>query len=244
MKTTTAIEILTSLKAEAESSDLRPPGDLTAWKGKVRGVLVEALGPGDDLIIRLDEIHYTLTAYSSSTPQSSFDRAREAGIAKACGVVEAAVFQLRLREEDDREPTDQRSFDPELWEHVKDLITSEDWSKIPSQTAIFVENHVRLWAGDPKDKNGDSLYGKALWAKVLEDSSELRLGARASEWEGWRFLGMGFAQAVSNVDRHRIQKRDDARRYASGVLGLGSLLLTQLRFEHSEVIGDEGRSDP
>lgn len=49
---------------------------------------------------------------------------------------------------------------------------------------------------------------------------------------------MGFAQALGNVDRHRIQKRDDARRYAIGVLGVGSLLLTQLRYEHSEVIED------
>ena len=43
---------------------------------------------------------------------------------------------------------------------------------------------------------------------------------------------MGFAQAIGNVDRHRIQSRSDAKKYAIGVLGLGSLLLTQLRYEH------------
>ena len=36
-------------------------------------------------------------------------------------------------------------------------------------------------------------------------------------------LGMGFAQALSNVDRHNIQRRIDAKRYAFGVLGVGSL---------------------
>jgi hypothetical protein len=49
---------------------------------------------------------------------------------------------------------------------------------------------------------------------------------------------MGFAQAMGNVDRHRIQQRQDARRYAIGVFGLGSLLLTQLRYEHSDLIED------
>ena len=52
-------------------------------------------------------------------------------------------------------------------------------------------------------------------------------------------LGMGFAQALSNVDRHHIQDRDDARRYAIGVLGLGSLLLTQLRHEHADHFAEE-----
>jgi hypothetical protein len=43
---------------------------------------------------------------------------------------------------------------------------------------------------------------------------------------------MGFAMALRNVDTHRIQRRDDDKRYALGVLGTGSLLLTQLRYEH------------
>ena len=50
---------------------------------------------------------------------------------------------------------------------------------------------------------------------------------------------MGFAQALGNVDRHRIQSRDDAQRYAIGVLGLGSLLLTQLRHEHGDLIEEQ-----
>ena len=56
---------------------------------------------------------------------------------------------------------------------------------------------------------------------------------------------MGFAQALGNVDRHRIQSREDAQRYAIGVLGLGSLLLTQLRHEHGDLLhprpADRGR---
>ncbi len=36
-----------------------------------------------------------------------------------------------------------------------------------------------------------------------------------------------------------IQKRGDAKRYALGVLGLGSLSLTQLRYEHGDILKTE-----
>ena len=74
--------------------------------------------------------------------------------------------------------------------------------------------------------------------RVFNDESDWRLGSRTGEREGWRALATGFAQALSNVDRHKIQRRQDAQRYAIGVLGLGSLILTQLRHEHAELIED------
>lgn len=89
---------------------------------------------------------------------------------------------------------------------------------------------VRRWAG-----LDGGVVGKGLYAAALADNAELQLGSRGGEWEGWRMLGMGFAQAVGNVDRHHIQDRPDARRYAIGALGLASLLLTQLRYQHSEI---------
>jgi len=49
---------------------------------------------------------------------------------------------------------------------------------------------------------------------------------------------MGLAQAIGNVARHRIEKRPDARAYALGVLGTGSLLLTQIRWEHEDLVID------
>jgi hypothetical protein len=52
------------------------------------------------------------------------------------------------------------------------------------------------------------------------------------EQQGWQQFATGFVQALSNVNRHRIQNRDDAKAYAIGVLGAGSLLLTQLRYQH------------
>lgn len=239
MRPERAIAALQELKGIAEeTSDLTTDADLTSWQGKVRGVFVAALGQTDHLIERFDEVRYSLGFWTDSTPESAWVSARQAGVREACGVIDAALYQLHLFTEDPDEPTDSRAYDPDLWAHVKELAEAEDWGKVASQTAIFVESHLRTWAGDPKDKNNESLFGKALYATVLADASDLRLGARAGEREGWRFLGMGFAQALGNVDRHRIQKREDARRYAIGVLGLGSLLLTQLRYEHPEVIED------
>lgn len=238
MRAERALEALEELKEASTTPEVIRGGEhLTAWKGKVRGVLVAALGADDHLVERLDKVSYSLSFFSSSTPNSAFDDARTRGIRNACGVIEAAVYQLRLTL-DDEEPVDVRSFDPDLWEHVKRLVEHDDWGKVASQTAIFVEDRIRHWSGDPKNSRGDSMVGKDLMGRVFADESDWRLGARAAEREGWRALATGFAQALSNVDRHRIQRRDDARRYALGVLGLGSLLLTQLRYEHGDLIED------
>jgi hypothetical protein len=58
--------------------------------------------------------------------------------------------------------------------------------------------------------------------------------------DGWRFLAVGFASALGNVDRHNIQDRADLKQYAFGVLGLASLLLVQVRFTHPDAIGAGG----
>lgn len=243
MRRERAMEALELLRDEAEDERVKAGGEgLAAWKAKVRSVLAAALGPGDDIVKKFDamKFHYT-GAQWSGMDNSVFIKTRHARIRDACGLIEAALHHLELLSGDD-DPVDERAFDPDLWDFVKGLVEDEDWGKVASQTAIFIENHVRDWAGDPKDRNGDSLIGKVLFSTVFADESDWRLGARAGEREGWRFLGMGFAQALSNVDRHRIQKRDDARRYAIGVLGLGSLLLTQMRFEHSELMDDPPRA--
>lgn len=157
---------------------------------------------------------------------------------EGCGYIDAAIFELRLLTNDDA-PVDERSFDPDLWDHVKSIVGDEDWGKVASLVATFVEDRVRVWAGRPRDKNGEDLYGKGLYAAVFAEAGEYRLGKHKGEWEGWRMLGMGFAQAIGNVDRHHVQNRAAARRYAIGVLGLGSLLLTQLRYEHGERLSED-----
>lgn len=243
MKPGRAIAALEDLKKEALSPGVQGGDDLTAWQGKVRGVLVAALGRDDHLVDRFDQVGYSPGIWGLETPHSVFMESQREGIREACGVIDAVLYQLRLRTEDEDEPVDARAYDLELWEHVKGLVEAKDWGKVASQTAIFVEDRLRSWAGDPKNARGESLVGKDLMGRVLADDSDWRLGSRAAEREGWRSLGTGFASALSNVDRHRIQKRQDARRYAIGVLGLGSLLLTQMRFEHGDLIEDRETGD-
>ncbi|KWV29764.1 hypothetical protein AWV63_26740 [Micromonospora rifamycinica] len=186
------------------------------------------------MVDRFDKVRYSLGVFTDLTPDAAFQEATRRGVRKACELIDAAIWELGLTGGD--EPVDEHAYDPELWAYIKTEVEDGEWGKVASQTAIFVENHVRTWAGNPQDRNDNNLVGKALYLKVFDDASDYRLGRQASEREGWRYLGMGFAQALSNVDRHRIQTRDDAKRYALGVLGLGSLLLTQLRYEHGDIL--------
>lgn len=229
--------MLRELREEASTAEVMNGGEgLTEWKAKVAGVLTSALGPDDGIVqrFRLMKFSYQGPAWSGMD-RTVYTTSRHARIRDACGLMAAAIHQLELEAETD-EPVDEHAFDADLWAFVRALVEAEDWGKVASQTAIFVESRVRDWAGDPKDKSGEGMVGKTLFLHVFADDSDWRLGARAGEREGWRFLGMGFAQALGNVDRHKVQRRDDARRYAVGVLGLGSLLLTQLRWEHGDLI--------
>lgn len=140
------------------------------------------------------------------------------------------MYALELAAETD-EPVDESSFDPELWIYVCGLVESGDWGKVAAQAAVFTEDKVRRWSAQDA-----SSVGKGLYANAMGDAGELRLGGLKGEWEGWRGLGMGLAQAIGNVDRHHVQSPVDQRRYAVGVMGLASLLLTQMRYQHSEVI--------
>ena len=65
---------------------------------------------------------------------------------EGAGVLEAAIYEI----EELSEPPDfasSVSIDPELWEHVRRLVESEQWAQVASQTAIFIESKTRQWAG-------------------------------------------------------------------------------------------------
>jgi hypothetical protein len=230
MRPALAIEELTKLKTEAESTDgfTGHTGDLDSWKARVRLVIVRSLGADNNLVKKLDDVRYGPMVAWSGMPEDSWKNAQRSGVRTALGYVDAAIYELGFIGGD--EPVDEHAYDPELWAHVKTQVEDGDWAKVASQTAIFIENQIRTWAGDPKEPSGNNMVGKQLFNEVF--GKTFPLGAQPGEAEGWRFLGMGFAQALSNVDRHRIQTRDDAKRYALGVLGVASLLLTQLRYEH------------
>lgn len=125
--------------------------------------------------------------------------------------------------------------DADLWEHIEELVRIEAWSKIPAAVATFVEDWFRKRGGDPRHESGAKLVGADLFNRVLRDYP---LGDQESERAGWRFLAMGLAQAIGNLHRHNIEDRQDAEQLAWGVVGLGSLLLGELRLA---LPGESGR---
>ncbi|MEU9821756.1 TIGR02391 family protein [Pseudonocardia alni] len=245
MDSSRAVKELKDLREQAVNNSVVGGGaDFTSWKARGKTVLLTALGKESHLVESWDDISYSLSIWTTSTPRSAWVDARRRGLEKAIGIIDAAIYEIELSADLVSAPVevDSELFDPELWAYVSALADAGDWGKVPSQVVIFVEDTLRVWAGYPVDTRGEQLFGANLFASVLGDSSELRLGSRSSEHEGWRSIATGLAKAVGNVDRHRIQQRSDAKKYAIGVLGMASLLLTQLRHEHGDLIAERRSS--
>lgn len=242
VKLDAAISALQELKnqAEVDPMALCPPGPLDTWRSKVMVVMERALGKDSQILSVFSAIQYGLVYVSDSTTEIAWRSAFQRGLLLAVGQVEAAIYQLQLMGEEDEVKVDDHGFDPDLWAYVKGLVENKDWDKVASAAVTFVENHFRVWTGSPKNTSGGNFVGKTLFTQILGKESDYRLGNEAGEWEGWLYLGMGFAQALGNRDRHNVKKREDVKLYALGVLGLGSLLLTQMRYQHGDILNSDG----
>ncbi|MGB6164963.1 MAG: TIGR02391 family protein [Pseudonocardiaceae bacterium] len=122
---------------------------------------------------------------------------------------------------------------PELWEHIAPEIQTEAWGKVASQAVIFTEDRIRKWAGRPVSE-----VGKDLAIAIFGKAGQFQMGQTDGEIQGWQLFAQGIAQALRNVDAHRIQNRPDHKRYALGLVGACSLLLTQMRYEHGNRFRD------
>jgi hypothetical protein len=151
---------------------------------------------------------------------------------KAQGTLDAAIAELELLA-DDVPVADESGIDPELWEHIAPEIQAEAWGKVASQAVIFTEDRIRKWAGRPANEVGKDL-AVAIFGKV----GPFQMGRTEGEIQGWQLFAQGIAQALRNVDAHRIQDRPDHKRYALGLVGACSLLLTQMRYEHGNRFRD------
>jgi hypothetical protein len=219
---------LSFLRERLAELDELPPGygtpQFMEWQQKTTRTLKRIFGPDHEFVHDLRRIRFVSRSDDPRYERGAF----EAGASKAAALLKGASYELEFLIEPSKFASD-ASIDPELWEHVHHLIESEQWAQVASQTAIFVESKSRQWTGLP-----DSKFGKDLMVAVLKPGEgRFPLGRTAGEAEGWLALGIGILMAVGNADRHRIQKRDDAKRYGMGVLGAGSLLLTQLRHQYS-----------
>jgi hypothetical protein len=146
----------------------------------------------------------------------------------AVRIIQAWPWELD-RQAPATDPLSEATIDPELWQHVRGLVDAGAWEKVAREAAVFVESKLRAWGGLQAVKGSDDLFKTALGTGYF-----LLGGQVPSENQGWHQLGTGFAMALRNRAGHRVEARGDARRYALGVLGLASLLLTEFRHDYRD----------
>lgn len=242
MKPDKAIAELLQLKAQADAPEVRRGGpEHNRWRSSVLAVMQSSLPASSGTTTQFSAVRYHVGVYSGSPGEAARDATYFAArVDDAAGFIAAAIYELGLLVGDGEVAA--ASYESELWGHVRHSVEEERWNQVASDAAIFVEDKVRRWSGRPTDASGRALVGKDLFGKAFGVGGPLVLGSQANEAEGWRFLALGFASALGNVDRHNIQDRSDIKQYALGVLGLASLLLTQISHTHPQVVAASGSS--
>lgn len=241
-----AAQLLTQLSQKAEDDAIRSATpESETWRHNVRSILARALGSDSHLVATFDQVRFFPgpSAMSAYVEEAVLERRRievyERAVDRVRAIIDAALFEIGTGGGDATKPSGS-NIDGQLWAYVRKLVESADWQNLPAAVAIFVESKIRAWG-----EFGRDTYGKVLYQKAFADDGELRLGGARGEWEGWRALATGLATAVGNNDRHHVQQREDMERYAMGVLGVGSLILTQVRYQHAEIVLERnGTSTP
>ncbi|WP_158605473.1 TIGR02391 family protein [Amycolatopsis panacis] len=195
-------------------------------------VLRNSLGDESSALKEFIALRYFVGFWVNSPDQAESDARFSRGrVAEAVGLIDAAIYELSLVS--GATAVEGGSYDASLWDHVKHSVSEERWEQVASAAVIYVEDRVRRWSGTPTDKQGRNLVGHALFVTAFATGGPLALGNQANETDGWRNLATGLVSALGNVDRHNIQERPDAKQYPLGVLGLASLRLTQVHYQHS-----------
>jgi Protein of unknown function (Hypoth_ymh) len=198
-----------------------PPG-ADVWQHKMFVLIEEILDPKDALAIRLGSVHWEDAARFRTNKE------------KAEGIIKSLRWHLdRLSPATD--PFSDATVDPDLWAHVRGLIEAGDWEKVAREAAVFVETKLRQWASVPSTVTGSvDVFKKAITTTPGLGGFVLGKDGQTSEQGGWQQLAVGFALALRNPSGHQVKNRIDAKRYALGVLGMASLLLTEVRHEYGD----------
>lgn len=226
---------LTKLAGELAPS-IREPAFISWWT-RVQLVLPRALGQQHPITQRVLAVQWEKPMMIGGRA-FPFGHLSQAAAREVIGLLDAAVHELDWLSAESG-AFDAAGVDPELWEFVAVDVQAAHWGKAVSQTALFTEDRVRRWTGQPTE-----MVGVDLMTAVLGPSGTFRLGDTEEERKGWHLLAMGLVKAVRNAAGHRLQNRPDHRRYALGALGAASLLLTQLRFQHGDRLVDRSPAHP
>ncbi len=206
-----------------------------SWQLRTRSVLAHALGEGHHITRAFIELSWITMEYGNPDADR---RAFSEGETRATGILDAAAAEIGLLAAE-VPVADESGIDYELWEHVAPEVRAEAWGKVARGAVVFTEDRIRKWAGRPAAE-----VSKDLAIAVFGQSGDYRMGKLDGEKQGWQLFAQGIAQALRNVETHRIQDRPDHKRYAMGVLGACSLLLTQMRYEHGNRFQDTSPASP
>lgn len=208
---------LDELERELGSMNSPLQAGVGTWRHRMNVAIAEMVGARSPLAVRFNGLSWT--PGSNPTAVSAVLRAKQA----SSDIIATLRWELDRRTSAPN-PFDDTAIDPELWQHIRVLVDAQEWDKVALNAAVFLENKLRAWAQIPA-----SLTGSTEVFKTALAPRKLRLGDQPGEHQGWQQLATGFALALRNRSGHRIDIRGDAKRYALGVLGLASLLLTEIR---------------
>jgi len=206
---------LETLEAEISQWSVDGPANLNQWMHKLYALIGDVLDPNAALAIRL----------ASVRNQSAVNAKR-----MLLEIIESLRWEVDRRMPT-TDPFSGSTIDSELWVHVQGLIAAADWEKVAREAAVFVEDKLRQWAKVSSSVTGSVNVFKAA---IGSNGFVLPKAAQSSEQQGWQQLATGFALALRNPSGHQINHRSDAERYALGVLGMASLLLTEVRHEYGD----------
>lgn len=193
--------------------------------------MTRVLGEKHHITERFIKIQWTPSIFTIGDTQAFIDVFR-ATVPGAQGILDAAIAEIELLA-GELPVADESGIDAELWEHIAPEVQAEAWGKVASQAVIFTEDRIRKWAGRPVGE-----VGKDLAIAIFGTAGQFQMGRTPGETQGWQLFAQGIAQAMRNVDAHRLQERPDHKRYALGLVGACSLLLTQMRHEHGNRFRD------
>ena len=170
MRPAVAIDVLARLKSEAFNIGglYHDAGAAESWKCRVRAVIARSLGDGHDLVGKLDRNSYELGVWTDRTTDLDNQRAFAEGVRRACGYIDAAIFELQIDDEERLE--------------VKDdgVATASDAAVDPERARRVFVVHGRNEAA----RKAMFDFLRALGLAPIEWSEALKMTGEASPYTG------------------------------------------------------------
>ena len=117
--------------------------------------------------------------------------------------------------------------DPGLWSEVASLVEIEHWDAVAQRATVYLETELRRLGGLGRDHIGQALVTAVLHPRTGSHP----LSNDEAEAGGWHQVALGYFTTVRNNTNHG-HVTDLDMRYAMGIVGATSLLLTQVAIAH------------